>query len=43
MKKPKTQKPKTIAKREKPLKLEMSFDDAMRRIVNVKRSEIKKA
>jgi hypothetical protein len=33
MKKPKTQKPST--KREKPLKLEMSFDEAMKRIVRV--------
>jgi hypothetical protein len=33
MKKLKAQKPKT--KREKPLKLEMSFDEAMKRIVRV--------
>jgi hypothetical protein len=33
MKKQKTQKPK--AKREKPVKLDMSFDEAMKRIVRV--------
>jgi hypothetical protein len=33
MKKTKEQKPK--AKREKPLKLDMSFDEAMKRIVRV--------
>ena len=36
MKKNKTHKLEPKAKREKPLKLEMSFDEAMHRIIRVK-------
>jgi hypothetical protein len=36
MKKAKQQKPKPTVKYEKPLKLDMSFDEAIRRIVRVK-------